>query len=275
MTTVAALGPENTFSERTARGYLAALGASGSVRLYPTLRRAFQAAGGECDCAVLPIENMVEGYVQPVLDLLLDSDLAIVDEFIIPVEFCFVATCGRKQDVGRVYAQFVTQGQCVEFLESLHHAEIVTTSSNGASLEMIRKGGPNEGAIIPSYAFDKREFAFAAENVSDYPNNRTRFIVIGGKEKIRDAKREYKTSLVVVEGKDRPGMLAEILAAFSKRSVNLVSIMSRPTKETLGKYHFFIDIEGHATESRITEALADVQRHHFVRLLGSYPKAKV
>lgn len=274
MPTIATLGPSQTISERAAREYAGFRGDGSSVVLYPTFRKAFHAVGEECELGLLPIENMVDGYVQPVLDLLLHSDLSIVDELVVPVEFSFVANCADRDSVDRIYAQFVAQGQCADFLETMQNAEIVTTQSNGLSLEKVKAGQPNEGAIVPRFVLTDNEFALSVKNVNDYPNNRTRFIAISRDEAEFVEGTEYKTSLVVIEGMDRPGMLAEILAAFSKRKINMVSIMSRPTKESLGKYHFFIDIEGHGSASHIEDALAEIQRHNFVRSLGSYPKAQ-
>jgi prephenate dehydratase len=276
MAVVATLGPSQTISERAAHAYAAGRADNSSVQLYPAFRRVFGAVENECEYGVLPIENMVDGYVQPVLDLLLRSDLSIVDELIVPIHFAFVARCERLEDVSTVYAQFVTQGQCSEFLERLPpSARIVTTESNGESLEQAQRGNTGVGAIVPEFAVVAGAFPLTVRNVNDYQNNRTRFIVIGREEAAYDAAKEYKTSLVIVEGMDRPGMLADILHAFSSRGINLVSIMSRPTKESLGRYHFFMDIMGHCSMPHVVDAMAEVQRHNFVRSLGSYPRAKL
>ena len=89
----------------------------------------------------------------------------------------------------------------------------------------------------------KSDFELVIENVADYPNNQTRFVVVEKSPARHDPAKSYKTSLLIYESVDRAGILSEILTAFSSRGINLVSIMSRPTKEVLGRYHFFIDIE--------------------------------
>lgn len=273
MPAIAALGPSQTFSERAAQAYCAKHSEYTAIRLYPTIRKTVAAVGGECERGVLPIENMVDGHVELVLDLLLHSQLLIVDELVLPVEFACVANCRTREEITRVYAQFATQGQCLEFLDTLHTARVVTTASNGESLDLVRKGTPGEAALVPQHAVAGSGFKLVVDNVGDFGNNQTRFVALGSREVPYVKGTAYKTSLVVVEGMDRPGMLAEILGAFARRSVNLVSIMSRPTKESLGSYHFFIDIEGHGAEPRIEETLAEVQKHNFVRSLGSYPRA--
>jgi len=274
MISIATLGPKNTFSEMAAKAYISYIGQDADIQLFPTIKKAFSAVGNECSLGILPIENMLEGYVQPVLDLLLNAELKIIDELLLTIHFSFAANCKSQKDVKKVYAQFVTQGQCSDFLDSIHEAELITTQSNGDSLDRVLEGEEYVGAIVPSHTLKTNSFPFMIENVNDYKNNQTRFIIISDKKPSLDESRGYKTSLVIVEGIDRPGLLSDILAAFSKRNINLVSIMSRPTKESLGKYHFFIDIEGHSKMPHIQEALEDIRVCGDVKLLGSYPKAR-
>lgn len=273
MAKIAALGPTGTFSELAASEYQNLLGEKCEIRLYPTIGKAFSAVGRECDCAVLPIENMAEGYVSIVLDLLIPSNLVITHELILPIQFSLAANCAGLEDVGKVYAQFVTQGQCERFLDGLENVSIITTHSNGASLEEVRRGIPGEAAIVPAFTADKSDFPLVVEGIADRANNMTRFITVGRDLPFFDPAREYKTTILVVESTDRPGILSDVLQAFATRGINLVSIMSRPTKEMMGRYHFFIDVEGHSDEARIREALKQIKNENTIKLLGAYPKA--
>ncbi|MBF0196231.1 MAG: prephenate dehydratase [Planctomycetes bacterium] len=278
MIKVATLGPQQTFSELAAKAWIAQNNQNNEVeiKLYPSIRKVFLAVGNEedYDYGVLPIENMVDGYVQPVLDLLLHGNLKIVDELLLPIEFAFVSNGSSLKEVKRVYAQFVTQGQCSEFLENNDDWAMVTTQSNGESLEKVLEGDLECGAIVPVHCLKNYSFPFVIDNVNDYSHNQTRFIVVSRKEREVLSQSTYQTSIVVVEGTDRPGMLSDILQAFSKRRINLGAIMSRPTKETLGKYHFFVDFEGNAQHEHIKEALSEMEKCGNVKVLGSYPKAK-
>jgi prephenate dehydratase len=273
MHTVATLGPANTFSELAARRYIDERSRGSSIALYPTFGKAIAAVGRECRCAVLPIENMAEGYVSIVLDLLVHSTLSITHELLMPIQFALAANCDSPERIEKVYAQFVTQGQCERFLDSLHDVAVITTQSNGTSLEQLRRGTPGEAAIVPAFTVTPGSFPLVIEHIADRTNNLTRFITIAPEPAPHDPALDYKTTLLIVESVDRPGMLSEILSGFAKRDINLVSIMSRPTKEMLGRYHFFIDIEGHVSEPRIRETLDEVMRENTIRLLGSYPKA--
>ncbi|OFV68373.1 MAG: prephenate dehydratase [Candidatus Syntrophoarchaeum caldarius] len=276
MIKIAALGPANTFSELAAIKYGKTLGRAFSVELYPTIGKVFDAVGAKCSCAVLPIENMAEGYVSAVLDHLIHSDLFIVHELLLPIQFTFAANCSSLDQVEKVYAQFVTQGQCERFLDKMGDmgVSVITTQSNGTSLEQLQKRIPNEAAIVPSFAVKPGDFPLVIPEIADRSNNQTRFITIASHTIAYDPARKYKTTLLIVESVDRPGMLSDILSSFSIRNINLVSIMSRPTKEMLGRYHFFIDVEGHAQEARIREALAEIERENTIRMLGSYVVAQ-
>lgn len=275
MKLIAALGPSNTFSEIAAHMYVARSVPDAQIELYPTIKKVFTSIGRKCEIGILPIENMLDGYIPQVLDLLLHSRLTIIDELLVPVHFSFAANCKTIEEVKRVYVQFVSQGQCSDFIEQFPQGvEIVTTESNGESLERLRAGDFDEGAVIPTHALNAYTFPLIINNINDYLENKTRFIVIAEQEQAFCDDLRYKTSIAILEGTDRPGMLSDMLSAFASRNINLHSIISRPTKESMGKYHFFIDIEGYARDKLIQEALADVRKCGFVKLIGSYPKAE-
>jgi prephenate dehydratase/uncharacterized protein (DUF362 family) len=273
MPTIAALGPAHTFSEKAAMAFAERAMPAPSVRLFPTIRKVFSAVGTECDLGVVPIENMVDGYVQPVLDLLFGSRLTITSEIVLPVRLAFFARCASLGEVKRVWAHPSVQAQCSELIESMPDVEVVAARNNGDSFDHAIAGDPCDGAIVPSFMLEGQTPPLVMPNVNDYASNTSRFIVLSELEPEYREHEHYKTSLVIFEGVDRPGMLSEILAAFSKRDINLASIMSRPTKQTLGKYHFFIDVHGHASMPHIRAALDDVRRAGHVRVLGSYPCA--
>ncbi|NLD99900.1 MAG: DUF362 domain-containing protein [Fibrobacter sp.] len=275
MKKIAALGPANTFSEIAAKMYAVRNAPDAQIELFPTIRRAFSMIGKKCDIGVIPIENMLDGYITQVLDLLLHSRLTVIDEILVPVYFAFAANCQNLDQVKRVFVMIASQGQCSDFIESLpQNVEIVITESNGESLEKLLNGNPNDGAVIPSHALNTHNFALSIDNIQDYLNNKTRFIVIAEQEAEYREQFDYKTSIAIIEGFDRPGMLSDILLSFAKRKINLLSIISRPTKESMGKYHFFIDIDGYARDQNLKDALADVRKSGFVKLIGSYPKAE-
>ena len=191
---------------------------------------------------------------------------------LLPIQFSFAANCDSLDQVKKVYAQFISQGQCGSFLDNMKNVGIITTQSNGTSITQLRRGVLNDAAIVPAFAVKQNDFQLVIPNITGRSNNQTRFIVVAPNPIQYDPSLSYKTTLLIVESVDRPGILSDILSVFAKRNINLVSIMSRPTKEMLGRYHFFIDVEGHTEEHRIIEAISEIGKENEIRMLGSYAK---
>lgn len=275
MIRIATLGPKNTFSDLATQRYINTKTSLFTTHYYKTLSETFQAISDQCDIGILPIENLSEGYVQIVLDNLLDTNLVVISELLLPIQFSFVADCENENEVTDLYVQFIALGQCSEFINQLGNINIHSTQSNMESLQLARNKGVGAGAIIPTHAVNnERENRFIRENVTDYENNQTRFLVLGKESQPRLKNMRYKTTLVVKNTDDHPGLLSHIVNAFSIEKINLTSIMSRPTKSQFGKYHFFIDIDGHQEDADITRALQKIRNQHPLKVIGSYLKAE-
>lgn len=138
----------------------------------------------------------------------------------------------------------------------------------------MKEGITGESAIIPQYILNnENKFSFIIENITDSQDNETRFIILSKNAESYDVNKHYKTSIVIMDAiNNKPGVLSKILNEFSLRNVNLTSIISRPTKKALGKYYFFIDLEGHyAIDKNISEAIEVISKNNIVKILGSFP----
>jgi prephenate dehydratase len=278
MKTVATLGPAGTFSDRAARSFLRAfgnvLGIEG-IAYFKSIKSTFRAIGTECNCGVLPIENLSEGYVEAVLDLLVAGDLEIIYELLLPVRFAFVSYAKTLNEIKKIFVQYVAEGQCGNFIDSFQDVAIARTESNMTSLDLLKNDTLSSGAIVPAHAVSDASFPLIVPTVNDFENNATRFIVLArqGTGQVLTRGQDNKTSFIVIDDNDYPGLLVRILSSFSGRRINLMSIMSRPAKTSIGKYHFFIDIEGHRDDPKVKEAFSEVSILNKVKILGSYPRA--
>jgi chorismate mutase/prephenate dehydratase len=109
------------------------------------------------------------------------------------------------------------------------------------------------------------------KNIEDIANNTTRFIIVG--QQISTSTGKDKTSLVVSTG-NKPGALHRMLEPFATFGVDMVNIESRPSHQGLWDYVFFIDIQGHANDSAVAQALISLRdKVNMLKILGSYPKA--
>jgi chorismate mutase/prephenate dehydratase len=110
-----------------------------------------------------------------------------------------------------------------------------------------------------------------ASNIEDSPDNTTRFLVIGTLETAPSG--NDKTSLLL-SSRNRPGALQRLLAPLAKNRINMTRIESRPSRQSMWEYVFFIDIDGHAKDRKLAKALAELEKEAaFLKRLGSYPRA--
>lgn len=273
MKKIATLGPVGTFTELAAKKFIDAVDEELEIALYPNFLKTFNALGKDCQYAVIPIENTLDGYVERSLDLLLNTEHKIYRELFLPIKFSFVSNEKDISKLNKIYVQFKTQGQCLKFLDNYDNDKIVTTETNGVSFDEINQGRAGEAAIIPQHMFnDKTKYKHYIENVTDYKGNETRFIILSeNNNEIYDNCKNYKTSLIILDVADEPGALAGILNKLSINKINLHSIMSRPTKKILGKYHFFIDIEGHYPENKVVKKVIDeIIEKNNIKIVGAY-----
>ncbi|ERP31545.1 prephenate dehydratase [Chitinivibrio alkaliphilus] len=273
------LGPENTYSHEAARRFCAETGISCKIHFEKTITKVFATQQEQQSTfAVVPIENLSEGFVQETLDGLLQFPVYIQREVLLPIRFSFVANHTDLSSLEKVYVQTIAYGQCSNFISTLEQSEVVYTNSNIHSLDLLLTSPQRRaGAIIPGHATEKlHSLPTVIPNVNNYKNNTTRFIVLGLCEKNKNPLPEetVKTSVVVMDNSDHTGILTSIASAFSSRKINITSIISRPTKEEIGKYHFFIDVSGSSTAPKTAAALREIQQEFPCKLLGTYPSTE-
>ncbi len=275
MDLIAYLGPRGTFTETAARMIT---GAADDEVLIPcgdigeVLRTVEEGRAGR---GVVPIENTLEGSVTATLDALaFDTGLLIHGELEIPVALVAAAVGGTTLDeVEQVHSHPVALASSRRWLSTrLPNAERVAVASTARAAEVVAEHGRGHLAIVNPLAAERYGLEVLARDIADSTRNSTRFIVVG--DEVPAPTGWDKTSVVVFIEANRPGALLKLLEIFAERDLNLTKIESRPTKDELGEYCFFLDLEGHLADERVGDALAAVKRtHRDVKVLGSYRRS--
>ena len=274
------LGPPGTFCEEA---LLELMGADGGLEEVPyrTVVDCFHAVrAGEVPLALVPIENTIEGSVNQTLDqLALGGGIAVRGEVVLPIRHHLVAS--RPIEVGaieRVMSHPHATAQCQTFLRAhAPRAEIVAANSTADAVRIVGTGDePASAAIGTLRAAELYGGEVIARDIADAGDNSTRFILIGTAPVEAVGPGAFRTSIICAPTRDRPGALLAILQEFALRAVNLSKLESRPTKTGLGRYMFFIDIEGSRDRdlpvAQAIQALED-QGATRVTFLGSYRAA--
>ena len=276
MSRVAYLGPAGTFTEDALRT------AGGAAEFEPfeaaTIYDAILAVErGEAERAFVPFENSIEGAVRSTLDTLAfeAEDVTIVGELDYAIRISLIARSELDlKEIETVVSHPQASAQCARFLrEQLPGAEVHEASSTAEAVRTVGESDRPWAALGARRSAELYGCVTLRDGVEDSHENVTRFVWIapGGTEPSGEG--AWKTSLVFAElGEDHPGALVEALLEFSRREINLTRIESRPRRQGLGSYMFFVDLEGSTSEPAISEAIEGLrQKAESVRVLGSYP----
>ena len=267
---VACLGPEGTFTESAA---LKQFGQSARLTLLGGIDQVFrEVMAGSCEYGVVPVENSIEGAVNHTLDMLLASDLKLCGELELRIHHQLLSRSKKLEDVQTVYSHEQSLAQCRHWLdENLAHARRVPVPSNAQAV-LNAGNAESSAAIAGERAGEIYGLPVLRKNIEDNPENTTRFLVLG-KETLLPSGRD-KTSLLFAMP-SRPGSLVNMLACFADHGVNMTRIESRPSRQGMWEYVFFVDILGHADDEEVALALSELrEKAAMMKLLGSYPEAR-
>ncbi len=238
-------------------------------------RDAFEAVDeGHASHAVLPVENSIEGTVAPVNDLLLEHDLVVTGEAIVPVDHCLIAIPGaRIEGVRVVYSHPQALGQCRAFLQRHPRWRQIPAYDTAGSVKLVHdRGQRDEAAIASRRSAALYEMKILAEGIQTEHGNSTRFFLLEKHPRVE--KGADKTSIAFV-AKNLPGALHRCLGEFASRGINLTKLESRPRPSRPWNYVFYADLDGAMDDVTVQEAVgALVSTAGFVKVLGSYRRAE-
>jgi prephenate dehydratase len=272
------LGPEGTF---THEALMAGLGERGAELVpLPTVHHTIMAVHDhDVDRALVPIENSLEGSVNATLDTLAGEarDVAIVGETVHPIRHCLIArTAIALPDIETVISHPQATAQCSRFLrDRLPGARVTLAASTAEAVREVAESDDPVAALGNRLSSEIYGCEVLVDGVEDAAANETRFVWLGPAGAAPDGAGPWKTSIVFWgAGDDAPGWLVRCLSELADRGVNLTMIESRPRRLALGHYMFFADLQGHASDAAVAEALEAVGRHtETLRVLGTYPVA--
>ena len=274
-TRVGFLGPHGTFAEEAllTQDDLAS-GEAVPFRDVPHVITAVER--GEVDLGIVPIENSIEGSITVTLDTLaFDTELLVQREVDLPVSLHLCALPGTKlSDITTVISHPNPLGQTRLWMaKNLPDAVAVAANSTAEAAQQVARSKKPGVASIGTVAGARHAgLEVLASEIEDHPENLTRFVIVG--HGIPAPSGHDKTSVVCFQRQDRPGSLLAILQEFAARAINLTKLESRPTKQSLGDYCFFIDFEGHLDDEIVADCLRNLAaKQTQVKFLGSYPVA--
>jgi len=267
---VSFLGPEATFTHEATKRHF---GLSAKLCPQKSIPEVFaDVESGRSEYGVVPIENSTEGVVSHTLDTFMNSDLRICAEVLLNVSHHLLTTSGNSAGITKVYSHPQALAQCRGWLErNMPGVPLIDVSSTARAAQLAAEDS-SAGAVASDMAASMYELQITHSNLQDLHGNMTRFLVIGYDE--AEPTNLDRTS-VMFALKDAPGVLYAALSCFAEAGINMSRIESRPSRRRAWDYLFFIDIEGHQSQSEIDEAIEGLREVcQYIRVLGSYPRGE-
>ncbi len=226
---------------------------------------------GNSHYGVVPVENSTEGVVNHTLDMFLNSPLRVCGEVELRIHLCLLSNESGFDGIRKIYAHQQALAQCREWLDETLKEVPREAVSNNAEAARRAAQEPGAAAIASSTAAEIYKLKVLAANIEDEPDNTTRFLIIG---KQSPPPSGHDKTTLLLSTPNRPGALARMLVPLADAGVSMTRIESRPSRRGMWDYVFFIDIEGHAEEPKVAEALEGLKEHTvMLKVLGSYPVA--
>jgi prephenate dehydratase len=272
MRNIGYLGPEGTYTHRAAEIFSSSL----SKIPYSTINEVIRSLeNNNSENIIVPVENSIHGSIGEVLDFLAKkNNFKIIKELELEINHSIYKLNAPSEVIEVIFSHPQALGQCYEYISSNYpNAELRHSNSTASSLNDLINYGPKGAFIGPPWMENEPQVLLIDKYIQSSKNNVTRFVVISGNSLENENSNYNKTSIVVSFNDDSPGSLLKVIEPFAEKGINMTKIESRPTKEKLGNYYFFIDIEGHVNEDKIQLSLNEIRENVSVlKILGSYPR---
>jgi len=256
---VAVLGPEGTYTHQAAEEYF--------EEYEPVFCSSIQEiVSSDVDAAVVPFENSLAGGVGKAIDILKNSDTKVTGEHLLEIDHVIASKEEDVSEVEKVKSHPQALGQCRDIIEEHGWEEFNTSSTAKAAQEVEEK----EAVICSSLAARLHDLNILEEKVQDNSSNTTRFFILESGDDGGE-----KTSVILEPSVDYPGLLGSMLSCFSGHGINLSYIQSRPSKEGLGHYYFYVEAEENEDSEDFRNAKQCLETYAEVKVLGSYSSGGV
>jgi len=250
-----ALGPKGTYTHEAAKSY-----SDSQIRFFATIHDVIDAvANGTVKEAIVPFENSIHGVVIQTLEGIYRQNLFVKKQLVLDIHHCLAGVNNKLECVTTIYSHPQALGQCAQYLrEHFPNATQIEVSSTSYAMELVKKeNNPALVAIGPALAAKINKLEVIDTDIQDENENQTAFYVIS---KELELNKDASKSLIVCKPqKDFPGLLHFILSEFVKYEINLAMIESRPSRNQLGTYIFYMIIQtaDEKVKKNISQALSE------------------
>ena len=229
---------------------------------------------GECEVAVLPVENSYNGEVGQVTDLMFSGPLYLTGMLDLEVTQDLLALPGASlSDIREVISHPQALGQCADFIKK--HGMLASEYSNTAlaAKYVSESNNPSIAAIASAEAAEIFGLEVIERNINSARNNTTRFAVFSRIATKHPIKTHGLHTVIMFTVRHEAGALAKAIEVIGKHGFNMQSLRSRPMKELLWQYYFYVEAEGNVDSDEGRVMMQELSEYcDSLRAVGTYVK---
>jgi prephenate dehydratase len=230
---------------------------------------------GDVDLAMIPIDNSIAGRVADIHHFLPASNLHIVAEHFLRIQFTLMAMPAATVDsIRSVHSHVHALGQCRQVIRELGLTPVVSGDTAGAAREIIELADPTRAAIAPPLAAEIYGLAILREDVEDEDHNTTRFVVLSREYVEAPPDAGPVVTSFVFHVRNLPAALYKALGGFATNGVNMTKLESYMVDGQFTATQFLAEVDGHPADPGVARALEELAFFTTdVKVLGVYPAA--
>ncbi len=205
---------------------------------------------GECDCAVLPMENSYAGDVGQVIDMLFSGPLYVSGVYDLPVVHDLVSIPGAvKGDIKKVISHPQALSQCANYIRDNGFEQVQYENTAMAAKAVSEMADKTVGAICSEECAEIFGLTVLERHINESRSNTTRFGVFTRAPINHGIKETPENRFILMfTVRNEAGSLSEAINIIGRHGYNMTTLRSRPMKELLWSYYFYVECEGTLTE---------------------------
>jgi prephenate dehydratase len=261
---IAVLGPRGSHSDSVANLF------SNEKKIYvDSISKIIEAVRSKkIKQGIIPIENSIHGTIVESLDGINNSNLYITKAIVTPIHHSCVAL-NNHVEIDSVISHPQALAQCSKYInKKFPNARLINALSTADALEKLKINQlTNAVAIGTKIGAELYGLKIIDEKIENTKQNKTKFVIISKKSKLEG----NMSSISILPFHEKQGILFNLLKFLDDKKINLTKIESRPLRNQLGKYIFYVDFDGNINEQHIKQAIKNIEKEvGIVKILGSY-----
>jgi prephenate dehydratase len=229
--------------------------------------------GGDAELAMIPIDNSIAGRVADIHHFLPESDLHIIGEHFLRIQFALMALPGaRLEDIRTVHSHVHALGQCRKVIRQHGFTAVISGDTAGAAREVAEAGDVTMASISPPLAAETYGLEILQRDVEDEEHNTTRFVVLSRELVQAPAGNGPVVTSFIFNVRNLPAALYKALGGFATNGVNMTKLESYMVGGHFSATQFLAEVDGHPDDLALSRALEELAFFTTdVKILGVYP----